>query len=745
MKFEQWKGFEQGDWQSEINVRDFIQHNYTPYEGDSSFLAGSTEKTKKLWDEVLDLYKKEHDSKGGVLDIDTKTISTITAHDAGYIDKDLEDIVGLQTDKPLRRAIMPFGGIRIVEKACEAYDRKVDEEVENIFHKYRKTHNDGVFSVYTPDIRAARSSHLITGLPDGYGRGRIIGDYRRVALYGIDSLIDEKKQELDVLNTDELTEEVIRSREEISEQISALNELKQMAQKYGFDISKPAQNAKEAVQWLYFGYLGAIKSQDGAAMSLGRTSTFLDIYFERDLKNGVLTEEEAQEIMDHFVMKLRLVRFLRTPEYNELFSGDPVWVTESIAGMGIDGRTLVTKNSFRILHTLENLGPAPEPNLTVLWSEYLPEGFKRYTTDLSIKTSSIQYENDDLMRITLGDDYGIACCVSPMKIGKQMQFFGARANLAKTLLYAINGGRDEVSGKQVTPKYAPITSEYLDYDEVMEKFNQMMDYVAKIYIKALNAIHYMHDKYCYEAIEMALHDREILRTMACGIAGLSVVADSLSAIKYAKVKVIRDETGLAIDYKVEGDFPKFGNDDERVDQIAVDITKNFMNKLRKHQTYRNSKHTLSILTITSNVVYGKATGNTPDGRRAGEPFGPGANPLHGRDTNGALAVMNSIAKLPFDSAEDGISYTFSITPGTLGKTEDQRVENLINMLDGYFKQTGHHINVNVFDRSLLEDAMEHPENYPQLTIRVSGYAVHFTKLTREQQLDVIHRTIHERI
>ena len=745
MKFEQWKGFEQGDWQSEINVRDFIQHNYTPYEGDSSFLAGPTEKTKKLWDEVLDLYKKEHDSKGGVLDIDTKTISTIIAHDAGYIDKDLEDIVGLQTDKPLRRAIMPFGGIRIVEKACEAYDRKVDEEVENIFHKYRKTHNDGVFSVYTPDIRAARSSHLITGLPDGYGRGRIIGDYRRVALYGIDSLVDEKKKELDVLNTDELTEEVIRSREEISEQISALNELKQMAQKYGFDISKPAQNAKEAVQWLYFGYLGAIKSQDGAAMSLGRTSTFLDIYFERDLKNGVLTEEEAQEIMDHFVMKLRLVRFLRTPEYNELFSGDPVWVTESIGGMGIDGRTLVTKNSFRLLHTLENLGPAPEPNMTVLWSTRLPEGFKKYTTGLSIKTSSIQYENDDLMRITLGDDYGIACCVSPMKIGKQMQFFGARANLAKTLLYAINGGRDEVSGKQITPKYAPITSEYLDYDEVMEKFNQMMDYVAKIYIKALNAIHYMHDKYCYEAIEMALHDREILRTMACGIAGLSVVADSLSAIKYAKVKVIRDETGLAIDYKVEGDFPKFGNDDERVDQIAVDITKNFMNKLRKHQTYRNSKHTLSILTITSNVVYGKATGNTPDGRRAGEPFGPGANPLHGRDTNGALAVMNSIAKLPFDSAEDGISYTFSITPGTLGKTEDQRVENLINMLDGYFKQTGHHINVNVFDRSLLEDAMEHPENYPQLTIRVSGYAVHFTKLTREQQLDVIHRTIHERI
>ena len=745
MEFEQWKNFKKGDWKSEINVRDFIQTNYTPYEGDDSFLAGPTEKTKKLWNEVLELYKKEHNSKGGVLDIDTKTISTITAHNAGYIDKDLEDIVGLQTDSPLKRAIMPFGGIRIVEKACQAYDRKVDDEVENIFHNYRKTHNDGVFSVYTPDIRAARSSHLITGLPDGYGRGRIIGDYRRVALYGIDALISEKQAELDVLNTDELTEDIIRSREEISEQIKALNELKEMAAKYGFDISKPASNAKEAVQWLYFGYLGAIKSQDGAAMSLGRTSTFLDIYFERDLQNGVLTEEEAQEIMDHFVMKLRLVRFLRTPEYNELFSGDPVWVTESIGGMGIDGRTLVTKNSFRLLHTLQNLGPAPEPNMTVLWSTRLPEGFKKFTTNLSIKTSSIQYENDDLMRITLGDDYGIACCVSPMKIGKQMQFFGARANLAKTLLYAINGGRDEVSGKQITPKYAPITSEYLDYDEVMEKFNQMMDYVAKIYIKALNSIHYMHDKYCYEAIEMALHDREILRTMACGIAGLSVVADSLSAIKYAKVKVIRDETGLAVDYKVEGDFPKFGNDDDRVDQIAVDITKNFMNKLRKHQTYRNSKHTLSILTITSNVVYGKATGNTPDGRRAGEPFGPGANPLHGRDTNGALAVMNSIAKLPFDSAEDGISYTFSITPGTLGKSDNEKIDNLINMLDGYFTQTGHHINVNVFDRSLLEDAMEHPENYPQLTIRVSGYAVHFTKLTREQQLDVIHRTIHERI
>ena len=745
MEFEQWNKFKSGDWQHEINVRDFIQNNYTPYEGDSKFLKGTTEKTKKLWNEVLELYKKEKEAKGGVLDIDTKTVSTVAAHDAGYIDKDLEEIVGLQTDAPLKRAIMPFGGIRIVEKSCEAYGRKVDPEVDEIFHKIRKTHNDGVFSVYTPDIRAARSSHLITGLPDGYGRGRIIGDYRRVALYGVDLLIEIKKEELEVLDTNEFTEEIIREREEMKEQIDALQALKVMAAKYGYDISKPASNAKEAVQWLYFGYLGAIKDQNGAAMSIGRTTTFLDIYFERDLANGTLTEEQVQEIMDHFVMKLRLVRFLRTPEYNELFSGDPVWVTESIGGMGIDGRTLVTKNSFRILHTLENLGPAPEPNLTVLWSTRLPEGFKRYTTDLSIKTSSIQYENDDLMRITLGDDYGIACCVSPMKIGKQMQFFGARANLAKTLLYAINGGRDEISGKQVTPKYAPITSEYLDFDEVLEKFDQMMEYVAKIYIKALNAIHYMHDKYSYEAIEMALHDREILRTMACGIAGLSVVADSLSAIRYAKVKVIRDETGLAVDYEIEGDFPKFGNDDDRVDEIAVCVVKRFLQKLQKHQTYRNSKQTLSILTITSNVVYGKNTGNTPDGRRAGAPFGPGANPLHGRDTNGALAVMNSIAKLPFEEAEDGISYTFSITPGTLGKTEDERVTNMVNMLDGYFKQTGHHINVNVFDRSLLLDAMDHPEKYPQLTIRVSGYAVNFTKLTREQQLDVVNRTIHEKI
>ena len=746
MNFDEWKNFKGGRWKKEIDVRDFIQNNYTPYEGDDSFLVVATDRTKKLWNEVLKLYEQEREN-GGVLDADTKTPSAINAYEAGYIDKDLEQIVGLQTDAPLKRAIMPNGGIRIVEKSAESYGLKVDPETDYIYHNLRKTHNDGVFSVYTPDIRAARSSHLITGLPDGYGRGRIIGDYRRITLYGVDALISEKKKELDVLNVDEFTESVIREREEISDQIKALNDLKAMAAKYGFDISVPAKNAKEAVQWLYFGYLGAIKDQNGAAMSLGRTSTFLDIYFERDFKAGLLTEEEAQELMDHFVMKLRLVRFLRAPEYNALFSGDPVWVTESIGGMGIDGRTLVTKNSFRVLHTLTTLGPAPEPNLTVLWSTRLPEGFKRFTTNLSIQTSSIQYENDDLMRITLGDDYGIACCVSAMKIGKQMQFFGARANLAKTLLYAINGGRDENSGKQVAPKFEGITSEYLDYNEVMEKFDTMMDYVAKIYIKALNAIHYMHDKYSYEALEMALHDREedILRTMACGIAGLSVVADSLSAIKYAKVKTIRNEDGLVVDYKVEGDFPKYGNDDDRVDQIAVDLVKTFLNKLQKHYTYRNSKHTLSILTITSNVVYGKNTGNTPDGRRAGEPFGPGANPLHGRDVNGSLAVLNTIAKLPYEYAEDGISYTFAITPAALGKEEDTRITNLVNMLDGYFAKTGHHINVNVFDRSLLLDAMDHPEKYPQLTIRVSGYAVNFIKLTREQQLDVINRTIQDRI
>ena len=747
MDFKQWRNFNTtGEWTKELDVRGFIQANYTPYEGNSDFLASPTEKTTKLWNKVLELYKKETENNG-VLDVDVKTPSSINAYEAGYIDKSLEEIVGFQTDEPLKRAIMPNGGIRIVEKSCESYGYKVDENIEYIYHNLRRTHNDGVFAVYTPDVRAARSSHLITGLPDGYGRGRIIGDYRRVALYGVDVLIKEKQLELETLDSDEFTDAIIKNREEIYDQILALEELKKMALKYGFDISVPASNAKEAFQWVYFGYLAAIKDQNGAAMSLGRTTTFLDIYVERDLNEGTLTEELAQELMDQFVMKLRMVRFLRAPEYNSLFSGDPVWVTEVLGGMGIDGRTLVTKNSFRMLHTLVNLGPAPEPNLTVLWSKNLPDGFKKFCAEISIKTSSIQYENDDLMRVTLGDDYGIACCVSAMKIGKQMQFFGARANLAKTLLYAINGGRDEKSGKQITPEFAPITSEYLDYDEVMEKFDNMMEYVAKIYIKALNAIHYMHDKYSYEALEMALHDseRNILRTMACGIAGLSVVADSLSAIKYAKVKVIRDDTGLAVDYQVDGEFPKYGNDDDRVDSIAVDVVKKFMRKLEKHHTYRNARATLSILTITSNVVYGKATGATPDGRAAGEPFGPGANPLHGRDVNGALAVMNTIAKLLYEYAEDGISFTFSITPNTLGKDEDSKINNLVNMLDGFFIQTGHHINVNVFDRELLKDAMEHPEKYPQLTIRVSGYAVNFTKLTREQQLDVINRTIHERI
>ena len=745
MDFKEWNGFNKtSEWVDEINVREFIQENYTPYLGDDSFLAGVTLKTKKLWDKVLELYKKE---SGGVLDVDCKTPSSINAYAPGYLDKELEEIVGFQTDAPLKRAIMPNGGIRIVEKSLDSYGYKIDENTSYIYHNLRKTHNDGVFQVYTPDIRAARSSHLITGLPDGYGRGRIIGDYRRVALYGVDLLIDKKKEDLDLLDTPEFTEEILREREEIADQIKALCELKEMALSYGFDISHPASNAKEAIQWLYFGYLGAVKEQNGAAMSLGRTSTFLDIYIERDLKNGTINEELAQELIDHFVMKLRMIRFLRTPEYNELFSGDPVWVTESIGGMGIDGRTLVTKNSYRILHTLNNLGPAPEPNLTVLWSNNLPEKFKKFCADISIKTSSIQYENDDLMRETLGDDYGIACCVSAMVIGKQMQFFGARANLAKTLLYAINGGIDEISKKQVTDKFEPIISEYLDYDEVMEKFDNMMEYVAKVYIKALNAIHYMHDKYSYESLEMALHDREdeILRTMACGIAGLSVVADSLSAIKYAKVKVIRDENNLAVDYLIEGEYPQYGNDDDRVDSIAVDIVKRFIRKLKKYHTYRNAKHTLSILTITSNVVYGKNTGKTPDGRDAGIPFGPGANPLYGRDKNGALAVMNTIAKLPYEYAEDGISFTFSITPSALGKNNEDKVNNLVNMLDGYFKETGHHINVNVFNRELLVDAMDNPSKYPQLTIRVSGYAVNFNKLTKEQQLDVINRTIHERI
>ncbi|WP_434631600.1 formate C-acetyltransferase [Thermoanaerobacterium thermosaccharolyticum] len=737
----EWRGFQEGKWQKNIDVQDFIQRNYTLYEGDDSFLEGPTEKTTKLWNKVLELMREELEK--GVLDIDTKTVSSITSHDAGYIDKDLEEIVGLQTDKPLKRAIMPYGGIRMVKKACEAYRYKVDPAVEEIFTKYRKTHNDGVFDAYTPEIRAARHAGIITGLPDAYGRGRIIGDYRRVALYGIDRLIEEKEREKLELDYDEFDEATIRLREELTEQIKALNEMKEMALKYGYDISKPAKNAKEAVQWTYFAFLAAIKEQNGAAMSLGRVSTFLDIYIERDLKEGTLTERQAQELMDHFVMKLRMVRFLRTPDYNELFSGDPVWVTESIGGVGVDGRPLVTKNSFRILNTLYNLGPAPEPNLTVLWSKNLPENFKKFCAKVSIDTSSIQYENDDLMRPIYNDDYSIACCVSAMKTGEQMQFFGARANLAKALLYAINGGIDERYKTQVAPKFNPITSEYLDFDEVMAAYDNMLEWLAKVYVKAMNIIHYMHDKYAYERSLMALHDRDIVRTMAFGIAGLSVAADSLSAIKYAKVKAIRDENGIAVDYEVEGDFPKFGNDDDRVDSIAADIVERFMNKLKKHKTYRNSIPTLSVLTITSNVVYGKKTGATPDGRKAGEPFAPGANPMHGRDTKGAVASMNSVSKIPYDSSLDGISYTFTIVPNALGKENEDKINNLVGLLDGYAFKSGHHINVNVLNRDMLIDAMNHPEKYPQLTIRVSGYAVNFNKLTREQQLEVISRTFHE--
>lgn len=656
-----------GKWQQEINVRDFIQKNYTPYDGDSSFLAEPTEATTKLWQECCDLLKKEREN-GGVLDMDTKIVSTITSHGAGYIDKDLETIVGLQTDKPLKRSMQPFGGIRMAESACKSYGYEVDSEVSEIFTKYRKTHNQGVFDVYTPEMKAARHSAIITGLPDAYGRGRIIGDYRRVALYGIDRLIEDKKEQFKSLEG-EMRPERIQLREEISEQIRALGEMIELGKIYGFDISKPARNAKEAIQWLYFGYLSAIKEQNGAAMSIGRTSTFLDIYIERDLKEGIITEAQAQEMIDHFIMKLRLVKFARTPEYNELFSGDPTWVTESIGGVGIDGRHLVTKNSFRYLHTLENLGTAPEPNLTVLWSKRLPHNFKQYCAHISIKTSSIQYENDDLMRVSHGDDYAIACCVSSMVVGKEMQFFGARANLAKCLLYAINGGVDERLKTQVGPKYRPITSEYLDYDEVMDRYNDMMEWLAGLYVNTLNVIHYMHDKYCYERAQMALHDRDVKRYFATGIAGLSVVADSLSAIKYAKVKTIRDENGIVVDYEIEGDFPKYGNNDDRVDQIAVDLVKNFMAKIRKHYTYRDSIPTMSILTITSNVVYGKKTGNTPDGRKAGIPLAPGANPMHGRDSNGAVASLASVAKLPFNDAQDGISNTFSIIPNALGKDE----------------------------------------------------------------------------
>ena len=739
---EQWNGFKGKVWKEEVNVRDFIQENYTLYEGDDSFLAGPTEATKALWAQVMDLNKQEREA-GGVLDMDTKVVSTITSHGPGYLNKDLETVVGFQTEKPFKRSLQPFGGIRMSEQSAEAYGFKIDEEISRIFRDWRKTHNQGVFDAYTPEMRAARKSGVITGLPDAYGRGRIIGDYRRVALYGVDRLIAEKQKDFANIGDGTMSDDVIRLREEVSEQYRALLELKELGNIYGFDISKPASNAREAFQWLYLGYLAAIKEQNGAAMSLGRTSTFLDIYVQRDLENGTLTEEQAQELVDHFVMKLRLVKFARTPEYNALFSGDPTWVTESIAGVGEDGRPLVTKNSFRFLHTLVNLGPAPEPNLTVLWSTRLPENFKLFAAKTSINTSAIQYENDDVMRPEWGDDYGIACCVSAMRIGKQMQFFGARANLAKTLLYAINGGIDEKSKAQVGPKYQPITSEYLDYDEVMAKYNDMMEWICGLYLNTLNIIHYMHDKYSYERLEMALHDTEILRTMATGIAGFSVAVDSLSAIKYAKVKTIRDEDGVVVDYEVEGDFPKYGNNDDRADEIAIWLLKEFMTKVKKHKTYRNAKHTTSILTITSNVVYGKKTGNTPDGRRAGEPFAPGANPMHGRDTHGALASLSSVAKVPYKYALDGISNTFSIIPKALGRELDVQEENLVSMLDGYASKGGHHLNINVFNRDTLLDAMEHPEEYPQLTIRVSGYAVNFIKLTREQQLDVINRTMHE--
>ena len=740
----EWDNFKKGNWCENVNVRDFIQLNYTPYLGDDSFLVSSTKNTDILWKKVSNLFKEEI-KNGGTLDVDTNTISGINEYKPGYLDKELETIVGLQTDEPLKRAVMPYGGIKMVEDSCLAYGYTLDENISKIFKKYRKTHNQGVFDVYTDEMRAARRAGIITGLPDAYGRGRIIGDYRRVALYGVDFLVEDKINQKKSLDTNQMSEDIIRLREELTEQINALKELKLMASSYGFDISKAAKNSKEAVQWLYFAYLAAIKQQNGAAMSLGRVSTFLDIYFERDLKNGSITEEEIQELMDHFIMKLRMVKFLRTPSYNELFSGDPTWVTESIGGMGVDGRTLVTKNSFRILNTLYTLGPSPEPNLTVLWSEKLPSNFKSFCSKVSIDTSSIQYENDDLMREYWGDDYGIACCVSAMKIGKQMQFFGARVNLAKTLLYSINGGKDEKSKVQVGPNFGAIESEYLDFDEVLKKFDMYADWLSSLYVNTLNIIHYMHDKYSYESLEMALHDRDVFRTMACGIAGLSVCADSLSAIKYAKVKPIRDENGIAIDFEIEGDYPKFGNNDDRVDEIASYLVESFMAKIRKNKTYRQAYHTQSILTITSNVVYGKKTGNTPDGRKAGVPFAPGANPMHGRDTNGCLASLSSVAKLPYKDSQDGISNTFSIIPNTLGKTKEERIANLTYMLDGYFNQHAHHLNVNVFDRETLIDAMNHPEKYPQLTVRVSGYAVNFIKLTKEQQLDVINRTFHQRI
>ncbi len=735
-----WRNFKSGNWENKIDVRDFIVNNYTEYTGDDSFLEGPTQDTLDLWNDLSELMKEERE-RGCFAD--TKTVATITSHAAGYINKEKEKIVGLQTDKPLVRSCHPFGGMRVVENALNAYDYEVDPEMKEIFTKYRKTHNQGVFDVYNKDIRTARKVGIITGLPDAYGRGRIIGDYRRVALYGIDRLIEEKSKEKNAPNI-EFTADNIRMCEELAEQIKALNELKELGQMYGCDLGRPAENFREAVQWLYLAYLAATKEQDGAAMSIGRTSTFLDIYAERDLQEGTITEKEAQEIIDQFIMKLRIIRFLRTPEYNELFSGDPTWVTESLAGMLKDeSKSMVTKNSFRYLRTLYNIGPAPEPNMTVLWSTKLPQGYKDYCAKVSIDTSAIQYENDDIMRPQFGDDYGIACCVSPMEIGKQMQFFGARANLAKAVLYAINGGVDEKTGIQVVPGIEKLTDDVLDYDKVMKNFQVTKSWVAKVYTDALNIIHYMHDKYAYERIEMALHDTHILRTMACGIAGLAVATDSLAAIKYAKVKPIRNEEGIAVDFEIEGEFPTYGNNDDRADDIAVHLVEDFMNEVRKHKPYRDAVYTQSVLTITSNVVYGKKTGATPDGRKAGVPFSPGANPMNGRETKGVLAACASVAKLPFQHANDGISYTFSIVPSTLGKTDNERQKNLVGIMDGYFDKTGQHINVNVLHKDILLDAMDHPEKYPQLTIRVSGYAVNFIKLTREQQLDVLSRTFHE--
>lgn len=748
MEIKAWDGFTRGKWSEEVDVRDFIQCNYTPYEGDGSFLAPATPATEKLWKEILDLSAKEKKA-GGVLNADTKTVSTLLSHGAGYIDKKLEKIVGLQTDEPFKRALQPFGGIKMAEQALQMYGYELDPATKEIFRKYRKTHNDGVYDAYTPEMRRARKAHILTGLPDTYGRGRIVGDYRRVALYGVDFLIAKKEQDKLLMDGD-MTPDKVRNREELSEQIKALKNLKGLAEIYGMDISKPATTAQEAVQALYFGYLAAVKDQNGAAMSIGRNSTFLDIYIKRDLERGLLDEKGAQEIIDHFVMKLRIVKFMRTKEYNELFSGDPTWVTESIGGMGVDGRTLVTKTSFRILHTLTNLGPAPEPNLTVLWSKRLPAGFKNFCAELSIKTSAIQYESDDLMRPELGDDYCIACCVSGMRVGKDMQFFGARANLAKCLMYAINGGKDEIikdkDGKamQVSPCFEPVSGDNkLDFEEVKCKYEQMMDWLAGLYVNTLNLIHYMHDKYSYEALEMALHDTNVRRFFATGVAGLSCAADSLSAIKHAEVYPIRDEEGIVTDFKIVGDYPKYGNNDDRVDELAVWLVKTFMNKVKSHYTYRESVPTTSILTITSNVVYGKNTGNTPDGRRKGTPLAPGANPMHGRDCCGALASLESVAKLPYEYSRDGISNTFSITPQSLGKEKEQQVENLVGLLDGYVSDGGYHLNVNVFNRETLLDAQAHPEKYPQLTIRVSGYAVNFNKLTLEQQNDVISRTIHE--